>query len=134
IGKKTNFENEEKKLFIKEKGKFVQDPFKDELFMVIKKDQNIDIITGCSHNGIINILNTASKKIGLDKFGIITGGLHLKGKEKRSEKTMKELKKFNFKLLAVNHCTGVDEYGRLKREFGKRVKYNCVGNTEFISK
>ena len=44
---------------IRENNSFLPDEFKDELFMVVKNNEFIHIISGCSHRGISNMLKTA---------------------------------------------------------------------------
>ncbi|OQY08279.1 MAG: hypothetical protein B6I28_04900 [Fusobacteriia bacterium 4572_132] len=127
ISKITDFEMEEKKLFTKKDDKYIQDEFLDEINLVINEGEKNSIITGCSHRGIINIIKTIQKR-GNKEIKLILGGFHLKGKsEERIRKTISELKKINFEKIETNHCTGLDGYMELKKEFGDKVNYNYVG-------
>lgn len=127
ISKTTDFEMNEKKLFVKKNDKYVEDEFIDEINLVITEKNKNNIITGCSHRGIINIIKTIQKR-NEKEINLIIGGFHLKGKsEERIKKTIKELKKINFKRIETNHCTGLDGYMELKKEFGDKVNYNYLG-------
>ncbi len=126
IGKYTDFEEDEKNLFIEDNGKYINDPFEDELFMVVEDKEEINIITGCAHRGIINIIKTAEKIYKDKKIKSVTGGFHLKGKSKdRTEKTIEELRNANIEKIYVNHCSGIDFYAELKKY--KNVEYAHVG-------
>jgi len=123
IEKKFDFEDDENRLFI-QKDKLIKDPFLDELFMTILKDEKINLFTGCAHSGILNILQTAAKINNNAEFGIILGGTHLKGKsDSRIINTLKELEKYKFDKLYVCHCTGIEEYVYLKSKFGEKAEY-----------
>ncbi|BDU50356.1 MBL fold metallo-hydrolase [Haliovirga abyssi] len=130
IKKYTDYEDDEKKLFIKKDEEFIKDSFKDELFLVEKNDNNkkIDIITGCSHNGIINIIKTAKYNFEDYKINSVIGGTHLKGKSSdRIEKTIKALEKLEINKIGVNHCTGIDSYTILKSKLGDNIFYAYTG-------
>ena len=129
VEKITDFEMNEKKLFVKKNNEYVQDEFLDEINLVITEKNKDNIITGCSHRGIINIIKTIQKR-DEKEINLIIGGFHLKGKsEERVKKTINELKKIKFERIETNHCTGLDGYMELKKEFGDKVNYNYVGMT-----
>ena len=117
-----------KNMFLKDKNNFFQDEFLDEQFLVIKNCNSLIIISGCSHRGITNIIQTASDHFNLP-VEMILGGFHLKGeKEETVNKIVNKLKKFNIKKIGVSHCTGIDKYSILKNKFGDKVFYNYTGN------
>ena len=49
----------------------------DDSALVYKSCDGLIVITGCSHSGIINILNYAKKVTGISKIKGLLGGLHL---------------------------------------------------------
>jgi len=129
IDKKYEFEDDEKKLFVR-KEKLEKDEFNDELFMTIINKERLNVFTGCAHSGIINILHTAIDINKMDKIGSIIGGTHLKGKsDERIIQTLKELDKIDFMNMYVCHCTGIEEYVYLKSKFGNKVDYAYTGKT-----
>lgn len=128
IGEYTDFENDETNLFIKKNKEFIPDPFEDELFLVIKENEKINIITGCAHRGIINICKTAVKYSGIDKINLLMGGTHIKSKsQERIAKTVKELKDLNIENIVAGHCTGIEGYMKLKEQIGEKVQYGYTG-------
>ena len=139
IGEYTDFEKIEQGLLVRDGNSYVADNFSDELFLSIEKEKELNIITGCSHKGIINILKSATDKTGIDSINLLLGGMHLSGlkagdeivREKlheKTEKTIHELKKMKIERIYTNHCTGIDGFMELKDAMGERVYYSYTGN------
>ena len=139
IGEYTDFEKIEERLLVKDRDSYVPDKFQDELFLIIEKDEKLNIITGCSHNGIINILRSAVDKTKRDSINLVLGGMHLselgikKGglkekTDKKIEKTIEEFKKMNINKIYTNHCTGIDSFMKLKNAMGDRISYSYTGS------
>ena len=58
---------------------FVRDTLAHELYLAVQTRTGTTVLTGCSHNGVINIMQCAE-----DNFGPVTGvvgGFHLGGRE-----------------------------------------------------
>lgn len=128
IEMKNEFENREKRLFVKRENEYVKDSFEDELYLIIKKNEKINLITGCAHRGIINILNGIMTKTGYKKFGAVIGGIHTKGNgEERAVRTAEELLKIGADKYYLNHCTGVEEYALIKAILKEKTEYFYTG-------
>ncbi|GLI55354.1 MBL fold hydrolase [Propionigenium maris DSM 9537] len=139
IGKYSDFEGTQEGLFVKEEDKYVRDRFSDELFLIVEKDDKLNIITGCSHRGIINILRSAMDKTGIERINLLLGGMHLSGmkiqdKDLREEnddrllRTIQEMKKIDIERIYTNHCTGIDGFMRLKTAMEEKVYYSYTGS------
>lgn len=102
--RKTDFEplNEELKV-----GEDLHtDDFKEEVCLVIDTSKGLFVIVGCSHPGIINILESIKKRFNKNIFGLI-GGTHLKEADKdRILHTAELFNEYGIELLGVSHCTG----------------------------
>jgi len=144
IGEYTDFEKIEQGLFIRERNSYVADKFSDELFLIVEKDERLNVITGCSHNGIINILKSAINKTGIESINLLLGGMHLstlkadqevlkKNIHEKTEKTIQELKKIEIKKIYTNHCTGIDGFMKLKSAMGEKVYYSYTGSRIRVS-
>lgn len=120
----TNFT----RLFIKKGISFIEDTFEDELFLVIRELESINIITACSHLGITNICSTASDYFKLP-INLILGGFHMKdcGVEQYVHIThyMQEIQP-NF--IGACHCTGVEKFASITNDADCKVFYNASGN------
>ena len=129
-----------KLLFAEKNGVLVSDDFEHEMFMVIKDGQFINIFTGCSHNGINNIIKTTKKYFCNFPIKTVTGGLHLVKTSvlqfiKSSNTHLYELVdifcKENIEKLYLGHCTGYAAFKKLKRLMGDRV-VRIKSGTKFI--
>jgi 7,8-dihydropterin-6-yl-methyl-4-(beta-D-ribofuranosyl)aminobenzene 5'-phosphate synthase len=93
-----------------QEGKWEKDELiPDDRFLVANvKDKGLVIVTGCSHSGIVNVVRHAVELTGIQQVYGIIGGFHLVGKlnEERIEETVRDLQKFNPKLIVPAHCTG----------------------------
>jgi 7,8-dihydropterin-6-yl-methyl-4-(beta-D-ribofuranosyl)aminobenzene 5'-phosphate synthase len=114
--------------FKKEGTSFCPDTFEDELFVVIRKNKHINILTACSHRGITNICETASTVFKLP-INLILGGFHMNdcgiGQYVHITHYLRAL---HPKLIGVCHCTGVNKFSEMINECDSKVFYNCTGN------
>lgn len=103
-------------------GELRPDELLDDLSLIINlRDKGLLIVTGCSHSGIINIVEHAVKITGIEKVHGIIGGLHLVSADDRViDTTIDHLEKFNPRLLAPGHCTGMKAQYRIAERFGER--------------
>lgn len=125
--KTVDFENSESKLFVKRDNEYVKDEFLDEEVLIIEKEDKIKLITACSHNGIVNIIKTIEKRYGKE-VDFVLGGLHLKSAdEERMEKTLDYFIDKKMSKIAVNHCSGLNFYSRLKAKLGEIGDYAYTG-------
>jgi 7,8-dihydropterin-6-yl-methyl-4-(beta-D-ribofuranosyl)aminobenzene 5'-phosphate synthase len=75
------------------------------------KDKGIVCVTGCCHQEILTFADFGRKKIlgGENMYGIY-GGLHIAPfgpLRLRQEDLVKGMAKYDFKMIAANHCTGL---------------------------
>ncbi len=119
-------------MFIKNADQFIPDKFDDELFLAVVNEEKLTIVSGCSHNGIINICETAANQLNL-KFNTILGGFHLMNSNEAHIRLLSEyFKKINPEKIGVCHCTGIDKFAILKNILGKKVFYNYTGKKIII--
>jgi len=96
--KHNDFEVISGKFKIKQAENFVLDNFSDEIVLGVKTDKGFMVILGCSHIGIVNILETIIERTGIPIYGVI-GGTHLiEADELRIIKTIDFLKKIIYKF------------------------------------
>lgn len=109
----------------------LQDEFNHEQNLIIEEDGKDCLITGCAHNGIINII---------DQFKLLKGklpdyclgGFHLTSRASGSgdgPENFENIEKVGKALLRgdtmyyTGHCTGIEPYEFLKKMMGDRVEY-----------
>ncbi len=121
----TNFKN----MYIQENGERKTDTFEDELFIAIIEDNQINIITGCSHRGITNIMQTATELFKLP-INLIFGGLHLKSSgETRRQNIINKIAEIGVNKLVTNHCTGLLAFHEIKTKFNNKAFYGYTGES-----
>jgi 7,8-dihydropterin-6-yl-methyl-4-(beta-D-ribofuranosyl)aminobenzene 5'-phosphate synthase len=117
-------------------GQLVQDTFEDEIALVIKDTDGIVVVTGCSHNGILNIVEAAKKQFPSAPLKAVLGGFHLIDPRfaSMSEKSG-DVRELAEKLLesgagwfATGHCTGVPAFTALKSVMGDKLDYLSTGS------
>lgn len=109
-------------MLAKKEGMLTLDTLEHELFLVIEDKEGIIVLTGCAHNGILNILMTAEEKYG--KISGTAGGFHLGGYSGTNKKTKREpdaevaaiarfLTEHKIKKVYTGHCTGDKAFEKL---------------------
>ena len=93
------------------------DNFNDEVVLALREGDGVAIVTGCAHNGILNIISTVQQRLQLPlPIRRIIGGIHLKGASiDRINRTMTEMKNLGVKRLALCHCSGDEVYKYLEK-------------------
>lgn len=125
----------DRSLLEKKDGHFIPDRFHHELFMVIEEDGELTIISSCSHNGIVNIVNTVKKQYGDKPISHIIGGFHLMGFGLKplncTEEYVKEVAQILDNsckgMVHTCHCTGTHAYNIMKQEIGNKIDYFDTG-------
>jgi 7,8-dihydropterin-6-yl-methyl-4-(beta-D-ribofuranosyl)aminobenzene 5'-phosphate synthase len=121
----THFKN----LNINDHGRLINDEFNDELFLAVVNNNELSVISSCSHRGITNILEAATSIFKLP-VNMILGGFHLKDAKPGQLDTIVEyIRSLNPKSIGVCHCTGVEKYAQLLQIFRTKVFYNSTGNS-----
>jgi 7,8-dihydropterin-6-yl-methyl-4-(beta-D-ribofuranosyl)aminobenzene 5'-phosphate synthase len=89
--------------FIDDNGK--DDFVPDDSALAVVQNNELIIITGCSHSGICNIINYAKQITGIPSVKIVIGGFHLKNNDIQTRKTIEYLKKQKTEQVFPSHCT-----------------------------
>lgn len=109
-------------------GGFVQDEFEHEQYLVIKAEGKEILMSGCAHNGILNILDRYIELKGNEPDAVISGFHMMKSEEYTVEEietirqTAQELKNYNTKFY-TGHCTGEQAYKIMKEILGEQIEY-----------
>ena len=113
-------------------GQTTDDIFAHEQNLVIEEDGKTLLVTGCAHNGIINILEHFHTLKGRMPDYVI-GGFHLSSRSGGNEdseitdKIGKYLIGTKAKFYTC-HCTGIEPYKRLKAGMGDSIDYLSAGS------
>jgi 7,8-dihydropterin-6-yl-methyl-4-(beta-D-ribofuranosyl)aminobenzene 5'-phosphate synthase len=118
-------------------GSYVPDPFDHELILIVDDDDGAVVFTGCSHNGVLNMLASVYRRRPGIRIKAVFGGFHLMDpiRKKMSEKPetvesiAAKLKSLPVGKIYTGHCTGTDAYLLLKKGLGDRISLFQTGMT-----
>lgn len=103
---------------------YIKDPFADELIVVARQNEQVMMLSGCAHNGIVNILQSVKRQLRFTHFSFIGGGLHLKAQpEEKINRIINHLGDFTVDHWGLNHCTGELAIDMFKHAFPGKVEY-----------
>lgn len=95
------------RLKVREGDEIIDDPFNDDLSLLVETGSGPVVLLGCAHAGIIDILDDLSNKTGIKEFHAVIGGTHLgTAPEGYVEKAIEALKQYRVNIVAASHCTG----------------------------
>jgi len=108
IDVREDFEKEvEMELYTVEELEIRRDKMIDDMSLVLKLDNGIIVISGCSHAGIVSITKKAIEITRESNIKAIIGGFHLiDARKERIDETIKKLSEMNVERIYTGHCTG----------------------------
>lgn len=116
-----------KRLYKKENGTFMPDTFDHEGIMVVEDNNELVIFDSCSHNGILNIIETVKQHFPDKKIRSYVGGLHLSDpfsgaheSDENLDVIIQELHKIDIQIY-TGHCTGEYALNYLKEHLGEKI-------------
>ncbi len=87
-------------------GSIIPDPFTDEIMLVAETSKGLLLVAGCSHPGIVNMIESVRTTFDQPIYGVI-GGTHLKdASDDRISHVGFYLKELGLSLLGIAHCSG----------------------------
>ena len=94
-----------------------------EQAVVIKTNKGISVLTGCSHPGIVKIIETIRNKFPKDNLYLVAGGFHMVHHDAiMIEHAIKQLKTIGINKIGPTHCTGK----KAEDLFRKKFKENFI--------
>jgi 7,8-dihydropterin-6-yl-methyl-4-(beta-D-ribofuranosyl)aminobenzene 5'-phosphate synthase len=123
------FEQGDSGLFSDPEGRF-PDEVRDDQSLVIVSMKGLVFLLGCCHAGLINTIEYARKKAGVDKIYAVIGGTHLGFSDQVGlNETVRALREYHFGKICPCHCTGFAASARLMKEFPSQFQPAQVGFT-----
>lgn len=125
-----------RRLFVDDHGILEPDPFDHELVMVVQEDEGIVIFSGCSHSGILNMVDTALTHFPKTPIKAVFGGFHLVGLPQLNSMAASrdEVKAIGREMMDrvdgtvfTGHCTGKKAFGVLARVMGDTLRPFSTG-------
>lgn len=110
------------------------DTFSHEQNLIIGEKDNIVLFAGCAHCGIANIIHKMQETTGKVPTHVLAG-MHLakSGLEKSAEDAYihslaAELGKYTETMFYTMHCTGQEQFRKLKSIMGSQIEYLSCGD------
>lgn len=119
-----------KHIFIKREDEWLLDDFEHELICVIEEQGNLIAFTGCSHSGILNMIDTVLAAFPDRSIKAIVGGFHLTGipifntmagTKQETAELGRTLLNYPVEQYYTGHCTGEKAFLILKQVMGNRL-------------
>lgn len=126
-----------RELKVKREDGFYQDEFLHEQYLVIEHEGRETLISGCAHNGILNILEKFREIYGRDPEAVISG-FHMRKKSGYGEEDLETIRKIGGELKKMQtkfytgHCTGEIPFQILKECMGEQLTYVHSGDEIFL--
>lgn len=123
-------------LVFKQEGSITCDIFAHEQNLIVEEDGKFLLVTGCAHNGIINIIEHFYCLKGCMPDYVI-GGFHLSSRSgsAQTSETINKIAKYLIDTKAkyyTCHCTGLEAYDQLKGIMGDQIEYSSAGREILI--
>ena len=120
------------------KPSIVHDLFIHEQNLIIEEGDNVVLFAGCAHKGIINILRKAEEVIGRKPTHVLAG-MHLvkSGLDENAETSFihalaNELASYKQTKFYTMHCTGEQQFLKLKEIMNTQIEYLSCGDSIVI--
>lgn len=101
-------------------GEFRDDRFRHEQYLLIEEDGKKVLISGCSHKGIINIVNWFQPDVLVGGFHFMKLDPEVTEDRKKLISQAEELLKYPTKYY-TGHCTGAAQYDLIREKMGDRL-------------
>lgn len=132
----SQFLCKDKKLKQMQDGVLISDKFLHEIYVAVIEDGECKILSSCSHNGIVNIVNDAKRRFPESVVSCFIGGLHFRGKKKNQlnckidymNKVFEKVNNFDIKIFTC-HCTGQKAFEIMKTISNSNPKYFSSGES-----
>jgi 7,8-dihydropterin-6-yl-methyl-4-(beta-D-ribofuranosyl)aminobenzene 5'-phosphate synthase len=118
-------------LFMESAGEIIPDPFDHEMIMVVHEDDGMVVFTGCSHHGILNLIDAARAQFPRVPIKAVFGGFHLIGLPffNSMAASRSEVRNIGFQVMEKvegtvysGHCTGGKAFGVLSGVMGEKLE------------
>ncbi len=117
-------------LVLEQDGRLIPDPIADDASLLMETDKGPLLMLGCSHAGVLNILDHVRGKMGITRLRAILGGTHLMFlPPEQLPGVIDKIEEFSVEQVGVSHCTGMQAAATLASYFGDRFCFASAGAT-----
>lgn len=95
----------------------------DDQALIIKENDDLIIISGCAHAGVVNTMQYALSQTGARHIKTVIGGMHLINADAdRIAETIVAFKQYEVERIIPAHCTGFKAAAELYAALGSKVE------------
>ena len=113
----------DQRLKMRYKGEIKPDTFEHEMVTVIEGDDGLVVLTGCAHNGVLNMIAAAQDAFPGEPIQAVIGGFHL---NREDDETVREVGEkmlgMDIPSVVTGHCTGDHAMDILGEILGDRLQ------------
>jgi 7,8-dihydropterin-6-yl-methyl-4-(beta-D-ribofuranosyl)aminobenzene 5'-phosphate synthase len=123
-----------KELFEKPNKVFIPDIFRHEIAMVLIENGESVLFSGCSHSGIMNIVEKANSFNDESQIKAIFGGLHIHNPISKKNESRDYIEKLSDEMLGIDsvfytgHCTGEANFNLMQEKLGVKIQTMKTGD------
>lgn len=111
-----------------------EDDFPDEVCLVLEAQKGLIVIAGCSHPGILNMIEGVRERFGKQVYAVFGGSHLVEADAGRLGATVDMLWGMGIRMAGFNHCTGDEAQERLCAAGGDTVYTHLkTGDCIFLS-
>lgn len=127
-----------RRLWVGRGGRLERDPFDHELVMVVREADGLAVFSGCSHSGILNMVDAAAARFPGEPVKAVFGGFHLMGlpvadtmagSPDEVEAIGRAMTERVRGSVFTGHCTGLKALGVLAGVMGDALVHFPTGAT-----
>jgi 7,8-dihydropterin-6-yl-methyl-4-(beta-D-ribofuranosyl)aminobenzene 5'-phosphate synthase len=124
-------------LFLRQDGVLAPDDFRHEVVVAIRERDALVVLTGCSHNGLVNMVETVSAEFPGTPIKAVVGGFHLaalppfRGMAESARAVAdigQSVLDHGIEITYTGHCTGRKAFNVLRSSMGDRVREIHTGS------
>lgn len=123
-------------LFVRTGSELAPDDFRHEVVVALEERGSLVVLTGCSHNGVLNMIEKVRREFPGLPLKAVVGGLHLVGlppldrpldPESDIEALGRQLLEFGVENTWTGHCTCNRAFDVLRETMGQRLQQLRTG-------
>jgi 7,8-dihydropterin-6-yl-methyl-4-(beta-D-ribofuranosyl)aminobenzene 5'-phosphate synthase len=122
---RSEFEGRSPNHFIRENGKWLPDPYRDDISLVLETPDGLVVVCGCCHAGLLNTVAHVRRFFHAN-ISVVIGGMHLANASletlDHAIDVLPDICNGKIPDLHPNHCTGKRAYIALFQAFGEQVQ------------
>ena len=126
-----------KVLFVRNGRQFTPDDFRHEVVVALRERDTLAVLTGCSHSGVLNMVETVQRFFPGAPIRAVIGGFHLVALRplNRMSDPARDVAQLGRTVLEMGvetawtgHCTGTQAFRVLQESMGERVRQLHTGS------